>query len=139
MIFLRLCNSAWPAYNFSAGDKLFFRQGLFDLWKLTLPVNKSRKTDYFFNHPAITQNKAVYKLPENMMPESLPSNINLKFSYGTYKSEFAYNQEKNEIINTAKLELKNHIIPASGYSEMQKFMDEVAKSMSKKLIIKRKT
>ncbi len=125
--------------DFSAGDKLFFRQGLFDLWKLTLPVNKSRKTDYFFNHPAITQNKAVYKLPENMMPESLPSNINLKFSYGTYKSEFAYNQEKNEIINTAKLELKNHIIPASGYSEMQKFMDEVAKSMSKKLIIKRKT
>jgi transglutaminase-like putative cysteine protease len=125
--------------DFSAGDKLFFRQGLFDLWKLTLPVNNSRKTDYFFNHPAVTQNKAIYKLPDNMIPESLPLNINLKFSHGTYKSEYEYNKDKNEIINTAKLELSNHIIPASKYVEMQKFMDDVAKSISKKLIIKKKS
>jgi hypothetical protein len=125
--------------DFSTGDKLFLRQGLFDLWKLTLPVNKVRKTDYFFTHPRITQNKAIYKLPNNMIPESLPSTTNLKFRYGTYKSEYEYIQEKNEIINNVKMELNNHIIPASKYSEMQIFMDEVAKSMSKKMIIKKKS
>lgn len=125
--------------DFSTGDKLFLRHGLFDLWKLTLPVNKERKTDYFFTHPRITQNRALYKLPDNMIPESLPSNINLKFCHGTYKSEYEYNQDKNEIINTAKLELSSHVIPASNYSEMQKFMDDLQKSMSKKLIIKKKS
>lgn len=124
--------------EFAAGNKLFLKPGIIDLWKYTFPITESRKSDFFFEHPGITTNKTTFRLPGTMELESAPPNTSLKFSYGTYTTNYLYDKEKNEIVVDSRFELHKHVIPASKYTEMQVFMDGIAKSMSKKLIIKKK-
>jgi hypothetical protein len=42
------------------------------------------------------------------------------------------------VISTAKFNLTNHVIPAAKYTELQQYLDAVAKAQNKKLVIKRK-
>lgn len=50
----------------------------------------------------------------------------------------AYDIAKNQITSTAKFSLTNHVIPAAKYTEMQEYLDAVAKAQNKKLVIRRK-
>ena len=70
--------------------------------------------------------------------ETLPVNANLKFSYGNYELNYVYNKEKNQVVSTAKFILNNQVIPAVKYTEMQQYMDAIAKAQNKKLVIKKK-
>jgi hypothetical protein len=49
-----------------------------------------------------------------------------------------YNKEKNQVVSTAKFILNNQVIPAGKYTEMQQYMDAIAKAQNKKLVIKKK-
>jgi hypothetical protein len=42
------------------------------------------------------------------------------------------------VISTAKFNLTNHVIPAAKYTEMQQYLDAVAKAQNKKLVIHKK-
>ena len=70
--------------------------------------------------------------------EALPVNAALKFTYGNYDLSYVYNKEKNQVVSTAKFILNNQVIPAAKYTEMQQYMDAVAKAQNKKLVIKKK-
>ena len=52
--------------------------------------------------------------------------------------ELVYNKDKNQVISTAKFVLTNQVIPAAKYTEMQQYMDNVAKAQNKKLVIRKK-
>ncbi|WP_255404594.1 hypothetical protein [Mucilaginibacter sp. MD40] len=39
---------------------------------------------------------------------------------------------------TTTLQLNNHVIPAAKYTEMQQYMDNIAKAQNKKLVIRKK-
>jgi len=124
--------------DMAAGGKYFYRPRLFDLWRLTTPVLEKRKTDYFFEHPMLKKNATTITLPSDLEVESLPTDTSFKFSYGSYSVKYTYDKEKNEVKTTAQFELNKHVIPAAKYNEMQAFMDNIAKSMSKKLVLKKK-
>jgi hypothetical protein len=123
----------------AAGNKLFYRPRIFDLWKSTLPVAEKRNTNFYFASPFIKKSHTTYQLPENMELEVLPANADLKFSYGSYQVKYTYDKDKNEIQAEGMFELNNHIIPPAHYQEMQVFMDEIAKSMTKKMVLKKKS
>ena len=42
------------------------------------------------------------------------------------------------MVSTAKFILNNQVIPAVKYTEMQQYMDAIAKAQNKKLVIKKK-
>ena len=42
------------------------------------------------------------------------------------------------MISTAKFVLSNQVIPAAKYTEMQEYLDAVAKAQNKKLVIRKK-
>ena len=124
--------------DMNAGGKSFYRPRLFDLWRATMPLMEKRKTDYFFEHPMLKKNSTTIILPADTELENLPTDVSLKFSFGNYTVKYSYDKEKNEVKTITQFELTKHVIPAAKYNEMQGFMDDVAKSMSKKLVLKKK-
>jgi hypothetical protein len=77
-------------------------------------------------------------LPTGFEVEAMPANANLKFTYGNCEISYVYNKDKNQVISTAKFVLNNQVIPAAKYTEMQQYMDGIAKAQNKKLVIKKK-
>ncbi len=121
-----------------AGDKQFYRPRVFDLWTFTVPITEKRKSDYYFDHPLQKSCVTTIDVPAGFEVETLPANASLKFTYGNYDISYLYNKEKNQVISTAKFILNNYMIPAAKYTEMQQYMDAVAKAQNKKLVIKKK-
>jgi hypothetical protein len=120
------------------GDKQFYRPRVFDVWAYTVPIVEKRKTDYYFDHPMQKSCVTTIDLPAGFEVETLPANTNLKFSYGNYEINYVYNRDKNQVISTAKFILNNQVIPAAKYTEMQQYMDSIAKAQNKKLVIHKK-
>ena len=77
-------------------------------------------------------------LPAGFEVETLPVNQSLKFAYGSFDIKYIYDAPKNQVTTTAKFTLTNHVIPAAKYTELQQYLDLVAKAQNKKLVIKRK-
>ncbi|MDO3642030.1 DUF3857 domain-containing protein [Mucilaginibacter sp. L3T2-6] len=121
-----------------AGDKQFYRPRVFDLCAFSVPIEENRKTDYYFEHPLQKSCVTTIDLPSGYEVEALPANQSLKFSYGNYDVKYVYDAAKNQVVSTAKFNLTNHIIPAAKYTELQQYLDAVAKAQNKKLVIKRK-
>jgi hypothetical protein len=125
-------------YDLAVGDKQFYHPGVFDLWRTTLPETEKRKTDYYFEHPMQKTSVTIIDLPAGFEMESLPANVKLKFTYGDFEASYLYNKDKNQVINTMKFNLTNQVIPAAKYTEMQQYMEDIAKAENKKFVIKRK-
>lgn len=82
--------------------------------------------------------ETVITLPDGFEAESVPENVSLKFTYGTYQANYKYDAAKNEVTSTVKFNMDKHVIPAAKYTEMQKYMDDIARAQNKKLIVKKK-
>lgn len=121
-----------------AGDKQFYRPRVFDLWRLTIPASEKRQSDYYFEHPMKKTCVTTIDLPAGFEVESLPANASLKFSYGNYDVNYVYDAARNQIISTTKFNLTEHVIPAAKYTEMQQYMDNIAKVQNKKLVLRKK-
>jgi hypothetical protein len=124
--------------DISAGDKLFYHPHVFDLWGATIPILDKRRSDYYFEHPMHKTCITTIDLPAGYVVETLPPDQSLKFTYGNYEVKYVYNAIKNQVIATAKFNLTNQVIPAAKYTEMQEYMDAIAKAQNKKLVIHKK-
>ncbi|WP_423148755.1 DUF3857 domain-containing protein [Rubrolithibacter danxiaensis] len=124
--------------DMAAGNKLFLRPRLLDIWTSTLPAKSTRKYDYYFDHPMLKKNTTVIELPKGFEIESLPANTDIKFSYGNFKTTYTYKKENNQLTCYSEFQITNHVIPAEKYAEMQEFMENVSKSLNKKLVINKK-
>jgi transglutaminase-like putative cysteine protease len=122
----------------AAGDKQFYRPKVFDLWGMTVPVLEKRKSDYYFESPVQKSCVTTIDLPAGFEVETLPANQSLKFTYGTYEINYAYDAAKNQVISKANFKLTRQVIPAAKYTELQQYMDAVAKAQNKKLVIRHK-
>jgi hypothetical protein len=125
-------------FDVAAGDKQFYRPRVFDLWSLTVPILDKRNADYYFEHPMQKTCTTTIDLPVGFEIESLPTNVSLKFTYGSYNVNYQYLADKNEVVSTTSFNLTNQVIPAAKYNEMQQYMDNIAKAQNKKLVIRRK-
>jgi hypothetical protein len=121
-----------------AGDKQFYRPRVFDLMAFSVPIEENRKTDYYFDHPLQKSCVTTIDLPAGFQVETLPVNQSLKFAYGHYDINYVYDAAKNQVISTAKFNITNHVIPAAKYTELQEYLDGVAKAQNKKLVIRKK-
>ncbi|MCO5949925.1 DUF3857 domain-containing transglutaminase family protein [Mucilaginibacter flavidus] len=122
----------------AAGDKQFYRPKIFDLCGITVPVLEKRKSDFYFEKPMQMSCVTNIDLPTGFEVETLPANQSLKFTYGIYEVNYTYDAAKNQVISKANFKLTNHVIPAAKYTELQQYLDAVAKAQNKKLVIKRK-
>lgn len=124
--------------DIASGDKQFYQPRAFSLWRGTYPAEEKRKADYYFETPLLKTCVTTIDLPAGFEMETLPTDQSLKFTYGSYEVKYKYDAAKNQVISTAKFNLTNQVIPAAKYTEMQVYMDAVAKAQNKKLVIRRK-
>jgi len=120
------------------GDKAFYRPRILDIWKETLPAKDSRKTDVYWSCPSMSSQVSDYTFPAEIEVEALPSDVSLKFSYGSFDARYSYNKETNTVKCSSQFTLNKHVIPAAKYKEMQVFMDDISRSLSRKLIVRKK-
>ena len=124
--------------DITAGDKQFYRPHVFDLVAFTVPIEEHRKSDYYFEAPIKKSCVTTIDLPAGFEVETLPVNQSLKFTYGSYNVKYSYDAGKNQVISTVQFNITNQVIPASKYTELQEYLDAVAKAQNKKLVIRRK-
>jgi hypothetical protein len=122
----------------SAGNKMFYKPAVFDLCNESVPVMEKRKSDFYFDFPMERTNTTTIDLPAGFEAETIPASVSLKFTYGNYEVNYAYNAAKNQVTSTSRFLLNNHVIPAGKYMELQQYMDNIVKAQNKKLVIKRK-
>jgi len=120
------------------GDKQFYRPSTFKLWANTVPIADKRNTDFYWEWPRTKSCVTTIDLPQGYEVESLPANASLKFSYGNYDISYVYDKAKNQVVSNVKFVLNNQVIPAAKYTEMQQYMDAIAKAQNKKLVIHKK-
>ena len=125
-------------YEFAAGSKQFYSPRLQKIWKLSLPADSTRKSDYYLNCPLIKSDKTVFHLPPGFEPENLPVKMEKITTIGKYKSEFVYDKGKNTITGTASISIPNQKIGVKMYNAARLFFDEVIKAESRRLIIRKK-
>jgi hypothetical protein len=124
--------------DIKAADKQFYHPHAFDLVPFTLPIEEKRKSDYYFNNPMQKTCVTTIDLPQGFEVETLPATQSLKFTYGNYEVKYIYDVVKNQVVSTAMFNLTKHVIPAGKYTEMQQYLDAIAKAQNKKLVIRRK-
>lgn len=122
---------------FTAGNKLFLNPRIYKIWKSVLPNTEIRTQDYYFNSPFIKTDTTIYNLPAGYSLEALPETKELEFAYGNFTARYAYDQKKNQMITTARLELKQHKIPSADYKKTKIFFDEVLSEFNTKIVIRK--
>lgn len=121
--------------EFIAGNKMFLAPGLYKQWSQKLPKVKNRRLDFYFHNPFIKTDTTIFKLPEGYSIDALPASKNLICEYGSYKTSFWFDADKNSIYCTAKLELTQLKIPALKYASVKNFFDKVMQQESQKIVI----
>lgn len=124
--------------DFTAGSKMFLHPRIYKIWSGRLPEDSARSRAYYFEHPFIKYDTTVYHLPENYTVENLPKARDKSFDFGSFKSSYTYDEDKNEVTSIAILRLDQHIIPAEKYYETKKFFSNVIDEYTEKIIIKKK-
>jgi hypothetical protein len=123
--------------EFTAGNKQFLNPRIYKIWRSALPKAENRTQDFYFEHPFIKTDTTVYKLPEGYSLETLPKTKEIKFEYGSFKSNYVYDESKKTITTTARLELTEYKIPAAKFLDTKKFFNEVMAEYTEKIVVKK--
>ena len=132
---LKLILEKVPA--FSTGSKMFLNPRIYKIWNYSLPNDEHRKTAYYFECPFQKTDTTVYHLPDGYSIESLPKAKSLKFEYGSFTTNYYYDDQKRTITTNATLTLTQYKIPPEKFHEARKFFNEVLDEYTDKIIVKK--
>jgi hypothetical protein len=124
--------------EFTAGSKMFLNPRIYKICNIKMPAKEKRRSDFYFECPFIKVDTTVYQLPSNYIVENLPKARDTKFEYGSFKTNYVYDEKANTITTTAILSLTQNRIPAEKYEATTKFFSNVIEEYTEKIVIKRK-
>ena len=124
--------------DFTAGSKMFLNPRIYKMWNVKLPDDNKRTMPFYFECPFIKTDTTVYKLPDNYTVENLPKARDNKFEYGSFKSNYSYDEKANIVTTIAVLTLNQNLIPSDKFSATRKFFSGVIDEYTEKIVIKKK-
>lgn len=124
--------------EFTAGSKMFLNPRIYKIWSTALPTTEKRTKAFYFPFPFIKTDTTVYQLPENYTIANLPGSRDEKFDYGTFKTQYLYDEKTNTVTSTAYLQLSKNIIPAEKFEDARKFFSNVIQEYTQKIVVKEK-
>jgi hypothetical protein len=124
--------------EFTAGSKMFLNPRIYKIWNLKLPPAENRTKDFYFECPFIKTDTTIYQLPGNYTVENLPKARDTKFEYGSFKTNYTYDDKTNTVTSVAALKLTQNIIPADKFELTHKFFSNVIQEYTEKIVIKKK-
>jgi len=123
--------------EFSTGDKFFIGTRMYKIWSSVLPKAENRKLDFYFRFPFEKTDTTILKLPVGAKADALPKENEMSCKYASFKSKYWYDESGNSIYSVCTFVLKQHRIPASDYSSVKKFFDELMQSDAEKIVIRK--
>jgi Domain of Unknown Function with PDB structure (DUF3857)/Transglutaminase-like superfamily len=123
--------------SFTAGSKMFLSPRIYKIWSNELPATNKRISDFLLGTPFVKSDTTVYQLPEGYGVDNLPQSKKLSFDYGSFTTTYTWDATKKSLTSTARLEVKERIIPAAKYAAAKKFFDEVLAEFNEKIVVKK--
>lgn len=123
--------------SFTAGSKMFLSPRIYKIWSTELPATNKRITDFFLGTPFIKSDTTVYQLPDGYGVDNLPKPKKINFDYGSFTTNYIWDATKKSLTSTARLEVKERVIPAAQYAAAKKFFDEVLAEFNEKIVVKK--
>ena len=114
-------------YASVSGNRIFFNPNLMER-RSYVPEDVNQKlSPHRFYYPIIDIDSAVYVFPQNYKIESLPIEVNLQSSFGSFL-EKTIPGTQGKVFFIRKLEVDSYEVPAENYGEYQKFFKDVVKA-----------
>jgi hypothetical protein len=118
-----------------SSKRLFVTPNLFNKGG-KLSNDKPRKFDIEIDYAYKDVDTIIINIPEGYTTEALPKDVSITNKFGTYSIQFSV---KGEQINVLRIyETKEANYPASDYSDLVKFYNEIAKADRSKIVMLKK-
>lgn len=126
-----------PRYASVSGTRMFFQPNMMERRTYVPPVLSNRMSPVRFSFPYNDSDSIYYSIPKGYSSESLPSDVQLKTSFASYRSS-TRSFGDSVIVFCRELRVDQYSIPATFYSEYQKFFSSVVKADRAQVVLIKK-
>ncbi|MEO7176309.1 MAG: DUF3857 domain-containing protein [Saprospiraceae bacterium] len=116
-----------------SGKRLFIQPNLISRSNTKYDVNALRRSPIVIEYSFIQADTVYYSLPPGFTFETVPENININCTSGTYHTELSLENDQMQYIRT--LEVKAGTYPADKYKEIAIFYHSVYQADRKKVAL----
>lgn len=122
-------------YASKSGDRMLFAANAFNNHNYIPKRYRSRKLPFQIQRGFLDKDEIVIKLPNGYEIEALPDNIHVENNFGSYTS--SYEKVSGEIIYRRMFLIKHGKYPNTEYEAYRKFMKDVSKWDTSKIVIRK--
>ncbi len=126
-----------PRFASVSGNRLFFVPNLMQRQTYIPPDVALRASPVRYDYPYLDTDSLYYFLPEDYTIESIPKEIVLESSFGSYRSRTIVLGD-TAIIYLRSKEIREYSIPAKNYPEYRKFHGDIVKADKAQVVLVRK-
>jgi hypothetical protein len=126
-----------PRFASRSGERIFFKPNLMERRTYVPPALERRLSPIRHSYPYQDKDSIVYIIPSGYALESLPAEIHLKTSFGSFDSKTAISGD-SLVVYTRCVRIQEYTVPAGNYSEYRKFWSNVANADRAQVILIRK-
>lgn len=123
-------------YASVTGKRLFIAPNLFDKTTTKYPADSVRKYDIVYDNAFLATDSVTIKIPGGYIAEAVPKDMKLDSRFGKYA--FNIKVEGDKILYTRLEEKSRSRFPASDYTELVKFQDQVYKADHTRIVLVKK-
>jgi len=126
-----------PRYASANKSRIFFYPNLLAKTVYLPPKVEQRLSSVNIDYAYVDFDSICYHIPNGFFPETLPKEITLNTSFGSY-SAGVVSAHDTALLYTRRIEIRQPLIPASQYSEYRDFWSEITKSDRAQVVLKKK-
>jgi len=120
-----------------SGKRIFLTPNLMNRSTFIPEKVENRKSEVIRRLAYIDYDTIRYQLPEDIYPEFLPDDVQIKSMFGEY--EASYKVEQGKLVYTRKVRMNKGEFPASAYQELIDFYRGISKADHAKMVFMSKT
>lgn len=122
-------------YGTPSGNRLFLKPNIFTKFISNIPDKPNREHDLYLDPNVFTFkdfDEMTFIIPSVFKIESLPKEININQSFGTYKITYSFSD--NKLIMKRELIMKGGIFPPNEYANLVSFIKQINKADQSKVV-----
>lgn len=121
-------------YGKLSGNSLIFNVNAFNMYQDNVRRVRGRKTPFEIDRGFSDYDETAISIPSGYTIEFLPTTIEIKGKFGTYKSEIIKTDNTNLVYKRSLL-LNRGLYPKEEFDNYRQFLDDVARNDNAKIIL----
>lgn len=121
-------------YGSVTGKRMFIHPNLMERRNSAPKEITEKLSPVRFKYPYLDIDSVYYQLPEKFSVESIPGEINLESSFGSFSSK-TLKEGDHSLLFIRKLEVNSYSVPPENYPEYQKFFANIVKADKQQVVL----